>query len=574
MTTLEKILKRLSRDLRPETVNVYTRHASDCPKRDDKHWKRCNCMKSLYVFQGGHDFRFSAKTRSWEKAEDLGREIKQSLDPVKSELRKLKEEQQAKRTTMTAAVDAFLADAKTRNLAPETQSKLRGFFANKFVFWTEQNGLVHLDEVNTQNLTEWRSKWFLAPLTTRNRQESLRTFFRFCIQQGWMKDNPASGLSRIQVKQKPTDYFRPEEFDKLIETTSSFGRGSKNPNAATYGVRIQTLLLLMRFSGLRIGDAVTLERRRLVDDNLLLRQAKTGEPVFVPLPHEVAEALRQVPGGTNHDPRYFFWNGRCKVKSAVTVWEKAFRGLFKTADIRNSDGTQKRCHPHMLRDTFAVEMLLAGVPIEDVSALLGHTSIKTTEKHYLPWVRARQQRLEERVKNAHLKQRIPTNLRKFAEEASVGSKRSEDTVTSLAGHNLDKDRVSEAAVTGDRADVLATEPAIISSSHEEPGLLRPEDAKKKKHERFPYILVAKMWDQGKTPKEIAAAIGRLGNELDPTHKVRPFLTRIHTIGYKDETGKRVKLPYRNSLERSTTPNRALDTFDGSPSANENESGGA
>jgi site-specific recombinase XerD len=34
----------------------------------------------------------------------------------------------------------------------------------------------------------------------------------------------------------------------------------------------------------------------------------------------------------------------------------------------------------MFRDTFAVEMLLAGVPIEQVAMLLGHKSIKTTEK--------------------------------------------------------------------------------------------------------------------------------------------------------------------------------------------------
>jgi site-specific recombinase XerD len=54
----------------------------------------------------------------------------------------------------------------------------------------------------------------------------------------------------------------------------------------------------------------------------------------------------------------------------------------------------------MLRDTFAVEMLLAGVPLEQVSKLLGHSSVKTTEKHYAPWVKARQQQLEDSVRKA------------------------------------------------------------------------------------------------------------------------------------------------------------------------------
>jgi len=54
----------------------------------------------------------------------------------------------------------------------------------------------------------------------------------------------------------------------------------------------------------------------------------------------------------------------------------------------------------MLRDTFAVEMLLAGVPLEQVSLLLGHKSAKITEKHYAPWVKARQEQLAANVRKA------------------------------------------------------------------------------------------------------------------------------------------------------------------------------
>ena len=42
----------------------------------------------------------------------------------------------------------------------------------------------------------------------------------------------------------------------------------------------------------------------------------------------------------------------------------------------------------------AVELLLEGIPIERVSVLLGHSSVKITQRHYAPWIEARQTQLE------------------------------------------------------------------------------------------------------------------------------------------------------------------------------------
>jgi integrase len=57
-------------------------------------------------------------------------------------------------------------------------------------------------------------------------------------------------------------------------------------------------------------------------------------------------------------------------------------------------------HRHRFRDTLAAELPLNGTPIERVSALLGHASIKATERHYSPWVQARQVQLEADVARA------------------------------------------------------------------------------------------------------------------------------------------------------------------------------
>ena len=66
-----------------------------------------------------------------------------------------------------------------------------------------------------------------------------------------------------------------------------------------------------------------------------------------------------------------------------------------------------RTHP--LRDTFAVELLLAEVSIDDLSVLLGHGSVQTTERYYAPWDRSRRDRLARIVRDAN--RRDPPALR-------------------------------------------------------------------------------------------------------------------------------------------------------------------
>jgi hypothetical protein len=61
-------------------------------------------------------------------------------------------------------------------------------------------------------------------------------------------------------------------------------------------------------------------------------------------------------------PSYFFWSGHGDLSSVVKGYQRSFRKLFRLADIRNPDGTRKRCHSHMFRDTFAVELLWQEFP--------------------------------------------------------------------------------------------------------------------------------------------------------------------------------------------------------------------
>jgi integrase len=201
----------------------------------------------------------------------------------------------------------------------------------------------------------------------------------------------------VVLHRPPTNYFTRREFQQIVTAAEQYEYGGGR-DCWFRAKRMLALVLLMRWSGLAIKDAVGLKRDRLDECGVLfLWRAKTGVPVFVPLPPVVTSLLWSLP---QISAEYFFWSGHGDLASAIKGYQRSFRKLFRIADLRNRDGSRKRCHSHMFRDTFAVELLLAGVPIEQVSILLGHRSVKMTEKHYLPWVKARQKQLTASVRRA------------------------------------------------------------------------------------------------------------------------------------------------------------------------------
>ncbi len=407
-------------------LSVFTRHSTACRFLRDRACRRCNCPKWVGGQVNGYYFRQSAKTRQWAEAEEVRVKLEEALikglppfgtavaaysappiptpaDPPPASRTEVPEPRIPKprpRVTVAQAVEAYLADAVSRSVETSTLKKLETIFRKQFLVWTRVAGIEYLDELELDTLLNFRNTWEDGPLAKQKKQSRVIGFFWACVRRRYLTENPAIGLGKIKVVQIPTDYFPPDEFERIIAATyirrGDRGGGDVKANQT----RLRTMTLLMRWSGLRIRDAVTLERHRLNGDSLLLYQAKTGTPVYVPLPPHVVDALENIPPGPKPNPRYFFWSGNGEPKSAVADWQRSYRRLFKTADIRTADGEKKRCHPHMFRDTFAVEMLLAGVPIDQVSLLLGHASVKITEKSYAPFVKARQLQLQESVRNA------------------------------------------------------------------------------------------------------------------------------------------------------------------------------
>jgi len=135
---------------------------------------------------------------------------------------------------------------------------------------------------------------------------------------------------------------------------------------------------------MRIGDVVRLTADKIDGNKLFLYTQKTGVPVYTVLPDFVVRALETIPRVT---ATHFFWKGAGNLDGVVGSWQKRLRKLFRLTKVPEG-------HAHRFRDTFAAELLLAGVPIERVSILLGHQSVKVTEKYYAAWTDSRQRQVE------------------------------------------------------------------------------------------------------------------------------------------------------------------------------------
>ena len=365
-------------------LTQYRRHKKNCKhrgcrrnacclskRRGDGQILRCGCSCPIWadgIYQGV-EIRRSLKEITWEDAEQA--------------LQRLKETYARLPTSLKDATDKFLDDARARGLADLTIYKYRSLFSQLHAFAT-QRGLRYLKQLDIDRMGQFRATWRDGPRTSMKKLERLRTWLSFCQRREWIAHNPGRHLRAPKVTDRPTMPFTQNEMIKIfatLETKYAPRAGLRNAQ------RLKAFVLLLRYSGLRIGDAVRTDKSWIADGRIFLYTQKTGVAVYCPLPKVVLDALDAAP---HSSPRYFFWSGRSTLRSAVGKWQRRLHTLFELAEVEKG-------HAHRFRDTFAVELLLRGTQMENVSVLLGHRSGRTTERYYAPWVRARQEQLEEEL---------------------------------------------------------------------------------------------------------------------------------------------------------------------------------
>ena len=410
--------------LRPQTqtVSVYARHSAQCGKKNDPRWRRCKCIKYIYLLRDGKNKTISAKTRSWEKAERQAQEIRDSWDPVKQKLREVGELEQAKElgeVTISYALDRWLTTVKSESDSDNehTYSKYQTA-AKQIKAWALRNQFVRLSQITPDALDQWKGGWKLkarhpddriGKTTAGRRLEKVKGFLSYCVKMLWIIKSPAADLKAIKPAKSVTLPLLSGRYEKVIAATYVYDENARRPSDK-FGVELRAIIELMRWTGLRIGDALLCVRSRIVGNRFTLRTRKTGSGLTVILPDHVVAALHALPLRPDVDPKYFFWSGKSKYKSLTGRWQRKLHRLNDYLSLVDYQDKPMIFHSHQLRDTFAVSQLLSGTSMEDLSKMLSHGSVKITEKYYSPWVPERQTALEVKMKEALLKMGASVSL--------------------------------------------------------------------------------------------------------------------------------------------------------------------
>lgn len=357
-------------------LTIYRRHnPKHCRSTDSQKCssKQRPCPIWLYGrLADGTQIRESLKTRDWRKAEALKAKWEETGTEPKPVTGK---------HTVAEWRERFLQAIVKRNLAEETIRKYRFVFRQLEAF-AQDKGLRFISDFNPDWVEQFRNTWNDKPLSASRKIESLKTMFKYAVKPlRWIDENPAADLEKPKTDEDTTgDPFTQDEMARIIQTAKE----DSDP-------RVLPFILTMRFAGLRISDASMLRVGSLQGEHIALRMIKTHKDVKVLLEDWVADTIRATP----HDnPQFFFTSGNAKVTTATNLWRKRLARVFERAGI--SDG-----HSHRLRDTFAVELLIAGVSMENVSRLLGHRNQRITELHYAKWTQQRQDAADEAVKKAN-----------------------------------------------------------------------------------------------------------------------------------------------------------------------------
>jgi site-specific recombinase XerD len=209
----------------------------------------------------------------------------------------------------------------------------------------------------------------VTPTAVKNMQKSMVSLFKFLQEEGLWPENVTERLGSIKVPK--TERYVPPLAD--VERVLAEGGWARKRDAD----KMRLLIVLLMESGLRITEAVTVEKEKLNLDARTLEVLGKGNKVRkVPLSEPIVASLRRYIEEHVSDSPYLFPGEGAELKHwQIHNCEKTLKRACARAGVRAFT-------PHALRHLFATTALRNGAKLEVISRILGHASVGITGDVY------------------------------------------------------------------------------------------------------------------------------------------------------------------------------------------------
>ncbi|MFC1749348.1 site-specific tyrosine recombinase/integron integrase [Pseudomonadota bacterium] len=204
---------------------------------------------------------------------------------------------------------------------------------------------------------------------------ALRAFLKYCRKNDIETLAPEK-VDLSKIPERSVEYLSREELERLFNSVD----GKK-----IQGLRDFAILQLLYSTGLRVSELTSLNRDQVdLDRREFMVRGKGKKPRLVFISDEAAAALKDYlkERDDNFEPLFLNYS-RPSNKEDITLGEK--RRLspvmvqYMVRKYSRKAGIIKKVTPHVLRHSFATELLINGADIRSVQEMLGHASITTTQ---------------------------------------------------------------------------------------------------------------------------------------------------------------------------------------------------
>ncbi len=237
--------------------------------------------------------------------------------------------------------------------------QLNGYFGNYYLSKITQamiDDWVAKARATKLRLTKEGKPQYLSPATVNRKLACLKTLFNKAIEWGYLEVSPCARVKKLKEDNQRTRFLKKEEIERFLAHSS---------------LELQEIFTILIHTGMRKGELQKLKWADLDFNRGLigLFQTKSGKIRYIPMTEAVKAALLK---------------RRIKKQSETWVFPGDsgkpfnFRKAFETA--RKKAGLND-LRVHDLRHTFASHLCMSGADIMTVKELLGHSSLKMTERY-------------------------------------------------------------------------------------------------------------------------------------------------------------------------------------------------